>query len=229
MKKKILIVDNNQLMLMGLSRALNNPFLDVTTALTGENALEKIHSNSFDLCLLDVHLSDFNGLELMEVIKDSQPQTKIIIMTASHLDQRELSLYMQEYAIRGAFDFITKPFSVCEILDIVGIALKQKGDFQLNSGCRKNEADGKRKKARRPFVEGITFFLTVIHEGEERRWAMPAQSIDISDDGIGLLTQYPLKKSHIIGFGDDLDRKSGVVAWSLLQDKQNYRAGIKFA
>ena len=229
MKKKILIVDNNQLLLLGLSRALNNPFLEAVTAPSGANALEEINSNSFDLCLLDTHLSDFNSFDLLETINDSHPNTRIILMTTNHFDQREMNVNMQKTVTKGCYDVITKPFCVCDILDRVGIALKQRGDFQLNAGCRKNEADGKRKKVRRPFVEGITFFLTVIHEGEERRWAMPAQSIDISDDGIGLLTQYPLKKSHIIGFGDDLDRKSGVVAWSLRQDEQHYRAGIKFA
>ncbi|MEJ2268603.1 MAG: hypothetical protein P8Y04_02385 [Desulfobulbaceae bacterium] len=56
-----------------------------------------------------------------------------------------------------------------------------------------------------------------------------AQVVDISDRGIGLLSQYPLRESQVIGFDEKMNNRTGVVVWSKMMDEDNCRVGIRFA
>ncbi|MBU4261393.1 MAG: hypothetical protein KKC76_05870 [Proteobacteria bacterium] len=71
--------------------------------------------------------------------------------------------------------------------------------------------------------------MTMIVEGEAKRMAFQAKAFDFSEEGIGLLTDFPLRISQIIGFEAELGNRSGVVEWSSMVDEQTYRAGVKFA
>ena len=102
MDHNILVVDDNQLILYGLAKALRSNSYTVETASTAEMALKKLSFCSYDLCLLDINLQDINGLELMKMIKETYPNTKIIIMTASNLDSEELSEKILTAASKGA-------------------------------------------------------------------------------------------------------------------------------
>jgi len=229
-KKNILVVDDNELILLGLAKALRHESFEVATADTGARALEKLCACQYELCLLDIHLPDFNGLELMKFIKDMCPYTKVIIMSASYFNSSYLSQNIQEAITNGACDFVAKPFSLYEMTDVVRKALEQEDDFQ--SGSRftgSGFVKSRRKMPRKTFAGSLTFSMTMIVEGEVKRMTFQAKSVDHSEEGIGLLTDYPLKCSQIIGFDADLGNRSGVVVWSTGVDEQTYRAGVKFA
>jgi DNA-binding response OmpR family regulator len=230
-KEHILVVDDDELILFGLKKILTNKSFEVETAATASLAVEKIKKCPYGLCLLDIHLPDFNGLELMKIIKDICPETKVIIMTASYNDSNDdLSESIQLAIKNGACQFITKPFNLAEIPDIVERAIEDEENFHTGFRFVGNTfVEKKRKSPRAPYHESINFFMTVIDQGESKRWTMHAKSVDISDRGIGLLTNYPLKESQIISFGDDLANKMGVVVWSTMFDTNVCRAGIKFA
>jgi DNA-binding response OmpR family regulator len=228
--KNILVVDDNELILLGLAKALRHESFEVATADTGTMALEKLSSCQYDLCLLDIHLPDFTGLELMKFIKDMCPSTKVIIMTASCFNSSYLSKNMQEAIINGACHFVAKPFSLGEITDVVKKTLEEGDDFHASfrltgSGFVKS----RRKIIRKAITAGVTFSMTLIEEGETKRMAYQAKSVDLSEEGIGLMTDYPLKSSQIVGFGEELGNRSGVVVWSAMVNEQTYRAGVKFA
>ena len=229
-KKNILVVDDDKLILFGLEKVLKHKSFEVQTAATASKAVEKLSACPYDLCLLDIHLPDFDGLELMKIIKEICPKTKVIIMTASYVNCNDLSENIKVAIKNGACHFIPKPFNLCEVTDIVERVLKNNDNFHTgfrfvgNSFVKK-----KRKFPRTPYYESINFFITVIDQGETKRWTLQAKSVDISDSGIGLLTNYPLKESQVISFGDDLANKTGVVVWSTMFDSKVCRAGIKFA
>lgn len=229
--KNILLVDDDELVLFGLEKVLKHNAFEVTTAVSASKAVEKISGCPFDLCLLDVHLPDFNGLELMKIIKEMCPETRVIIMTASYVScNDELSENIKEAMKNGACHFMPKPFDLCEVTDIVERALKKNDNF--HTGFRlvgNNLVKKKRKSPRAPRNENIKFFMTVIDQGETKRWTLQAKSVDISESGIGLLTDYPLKESQVISFGADLANKTGVVVWSTMYDSKVCRAGVKFA
>ncbi|MBU0968646.1 MAG: response regulator [Proteobacteria bacterium] len=230
MHKNILIVDDNELILFGLAKALSHESFNVTTADTGTAALEKLSSCRYDLCLLDIHLPDFNGLDLMKFIKDMCPDTKVVIMSASYFNSATISEDLQQATSNGACRFVAKPFSLCEITEVVRTLLDQDKDFHAEFRSTGSVfGKGGREIQRRGFTDPITFSMTLIVEGETRRMSFQAKGLDLSEEGIGLLTDFPLKISQIIGFEAELNNRSGVVIWSEVVDEQTYRAGVKFA
>lgn len=108
--KKILIVDDQQMLLHGLEKALKTDTTEVTTTETGKIALTAIESSSYDLCFLDVFLPDISGVELLERFKELSPETKVIMMTAGAITNS-----MQEYIEENAYMFITKPFDLLQV------------------------------------------------------------------------------------------------------------------
>ena len=87
----------------------------------------------------------------------------------------------------------------------------------------------RRRVERKKWSRKIDYSVSVISGGEVRRRLFPAESIDLGDDGIGLLSLYPLKTGEVVSFSEDLENKSGVVVWSNMLDEHQCRAGIRFA
>lgn len=230
MAHNILIVDDNQLILYGLAKALKSNSYGVETASTAQKALKKLSHCAYDLCLLDINLPDFNGLELMKMIRDFYPSIKIIMTTASNLDSPVVSENINTAICNGACHFIAKPFNLCDVTDVVQKVLAEEKDFHTgfsfsNSGFEKKS----RKTPRLPCNEIITFEITVIDQGSSTRKSLETQAVDISDSGVGILSQFHLKESQIVGFDATMENKTGVVMWSKMVDEDNCRVGIRFA
>ena len=110
--KKILIVDDEPLILFGLSKTFGD-IAEVKTVRTGEEACEELAASNYDLCILDIYLPGMSGMEVLERIKQTPPWTKVMIMTAYADDQikrqvRKITPY-----------FFEKPFKLSEIREIV--------------------------------------------------------------------------------------------------------------
>ncbi len=229
-QSSILVVDDDQLLLYALARALKDDAHVVETADTATAAIKKVSECPFDLCLLDVYLPDLNGLELRKRIREICPETKFIIMTASCLDSSELSENNNKAIANGACHFIPKPFNLYELADMVQQVLAGKeivdtGSFFAGADFGKNS----RQKPRKPYREKIGFQMSVIDGGNYIRWSLEAQGVDISDSGIGFLSQVPLKESQVVGFDEKLGNRTGVVVWSKMVGDELCRTGIRFA
>lgn len=120
MIKRILIVDDEPLILQGLGEALERDFAEVNMVQTGEMALREISSSSYNLCFLDVCLPDMDGLEVMRRIKVMSPQTGVIIMTAGVVDED-----MKKTIEKNAYMFITKPFDLLQVRMVAKRALEE--------------------------------------------------------------------------------------------------------
>lgn len=231
MTKNILVIDDDKLICYGLKKALNHGSYEVETASTASEALMALTLCKYDLCLLDIRLPDVQGFQMMRIIKDICPRTKIIVMTASFvLQEKELCGQIKEAMRNGACYFIYKPFELRQLKDVVTRVLH--GDEKMSNGIDP-EPEGsvisQRKQQRKQTSDKIKYYISVINDGEVKRLPSEAETVDISDDGIGLVTPYPLKPTQIIGFDENLQKKSGVVVWSRLQDDNKCRAGIRFA
>ena len=112
--KRILIVDDDQLLLQGLERVFQNDvseaITEVATAETGEAALAKIASSLCHLCFLDISLPDMDGTEVLKKIRAISPETKVIMMTAGSINNA-----MKEAIEKIAYMFITKPFDLLQV------------------------------------------------------------------------------------------------------------------
>lgn len=230
MKNYILVVDDDQLIRYALAKGFKDSGHEVATAATALEALEKFTYCPHQLCLIDIHLADMNGLELMEIIREMCPKTKFIIMTASYHNPSVQNENYSPAIDDGSVSFFPKPFDLSDLRDMVRKMLRSDSPpaenfFVTIDGFVKSS----RKCLRKPCTEDICFQMSVIDGGRVRRRSLEAQAVDISATGIGLLTGYPLRESQVIGFDEKMDNKSGVVVWSEMIDAVMCRSGVKFA
>ena len=109
MPKKILLVDDEPLMLKGLKYSLEQEGYETLTAMDGEEALSVFAANQVDLVLLDVMLPKMDGIQVCQRIRE-QSNVPIIMLTAKGEDMDKI--LGLEY---GADDYMTKPFNVLEV------------------------------------------------------------------------------------------------------------------
>ncbi|MCI1931453.1 MAG: response regulator transcription factor [Clostridia bacterium] len=109
MPYKILVVDDEKLIVKGIKFSLEQDGMSVEAAYDGEEALEAIKTNKFDLVVLDVMLPKMNGLEVCQQTRGFS-QVPIIMVTAKGEDMDKIMGL--EY---GADDYIVKPFNILEL------------------------------------------------------------------------------------------------------------------
>lgn len=223
MFRKILIVDDEELILSGLSKCLANDNTGIKTVSTGADALQEISSCPYDLCFLDVFLPDMNGIEVMKKIRKLSPATKVVIMTA-HDVNGDMSKDIKD----NSFNFIGKPFDLAQVRAITELALGSDGTVRGNSITRKTETKEERQFARKSFARSINYFAGVFENGELKVLNLKGEVIDISEGGIGIKTDYNLNPGYMIRFSSDLIPQAvGLVKWSM-SFKESFRVGIEF-
>ena len=109
MGKKILVVDDEKLIVKGIRFSLEQDGMEVDCAYDGEEALEYAENNKYDLILLDVMLPKLTGFEVCQQIREFS-NVPIIMLTAKSEDMDKI--LGLEY---GADDYITKPFNILEV------------------------------------------------------------------------------------------------------------------
>jgi DNA-binding response OmpR family regulator len=112
--KKILIVDDEPVVLAALSCNLRSRGVEVVTASRLESAEAALDKYFFDLVIADIRMSGIlgvEGLELLSYVKKHAPKTKVIILSGSGSD--DLRMQAME---RGADHFCTKPLNIMEMM-----------------------------------------------------------------------------------------------------------------
>ena len=109
MAKKVLVVDDEKLIVKGIRFSLEQDDMEVDCAYDGEEALEKVRANKYDIVLLDIMLPKLTGLEVCQQIREFS-NVPVIMLTAKGDDMDKI--LGLEY---GADDYITKPFNILEV------------------------------------------------------------------------------------------------------------------
>jgi len=160
MKKKILVVDDEPSILELIEYNLESNDYQVTTATDGEMALDKANSDEFDLMLLDQMLPKMSGIEVLKKMRKSGNLTPVIFLTA--LDSEDNKI---EGLISGADDYITKPFSIKELLARIEVVLRRTSheaktkDFQLNTDVKSLIIDGNEISLTKKEYELLEFLI----------------------------------------------------------------------
>ena len=112
---KVLIVEDDELKRLTLVEDITEAGYDVTSASSGESALEHLQQHAFDLVITDLKMPGMDGIELLRTIREERnPGTEVIMMTAFG------TIPLAVEAIRlGALDFITKPFDNRQLLPLL--------------------------------------------------------------------------------------------------------------
>ncbi len=117
----ILVVDDEKSMREFLSIMLEKEEHSVTTAATGETAVNLVQDKVFDLVITDIRMRRADGIEVLEAVKETSPDTPVVMMTA-YASAETAVLAMK----KGAYDYISKPFNIEDLLLIIKNALDRK-------------------------------------------------------------------------------------------------------
>ena len=157
MAKRVLVVDDEKLIVKGIRFSLEQDGMDVECAYDGEEALAMAKENQYDIILLDLMLPKLSGLEVCQQIREFS-NVPIIMLTAKNDDMDKIMGL--EY---GADDYITKPFNILEVKARIKAIIrrtskkeeKQKNDAIIEAGDFRMDCDG-----RRVFIAGKEINLT---------------------------------------------------------------------
>jgi two-component system response regulator PilR (NtrC family) len=122
MKIRILVVDDELSMREFLSILLEREGYQVETAGSAEEALRQMETSLFDLVLSDVQMPGLGGIELLSRIKKLSPETGVLMITAFSAAEQAV-----EAMKLGAYDYISKPFKIEEIKQLIKNALEKQG------------------------------------------------------------------------------------------------------
>ena len=111
MKTRVLVVDDEKEFVETLSERLSLRNYDVTTSLSGDDAVEEVKNHLFDVIILDVLMPGMSGIETLREIKQIKPLTEVIMLTGHATVETAI-----EGLKLGALDFLLKP---CETEDLV--------------------------------------------------------------------------------------------------------------
>ncbi|APX72309.1 response regulator transcription factor [Companilactobacillus allii] len=142
MQKRILIVDDEPSILELIEYNLTSKGYDTDVADNGEDALNKILMEKFDLVLLDQMLPKLSGIEILKKIRSVGNLTPVIFLTAVDAEENKI-----EGLVSGADDYITKPFSIKELLARIEVVLRrtassEKTKFALNKAAKSLTING---------------------------------------------------------------------------------------
>jgi DNA-binding NtrC family response regulator len=132
----ILVVEDKDSVRGMLAEALTAKGHDVDVARNGHSAIEKARQNRFDLVLTDLKLPEMDGLQVLSAVKENDPETTVIVMTAYGTIETAV-----EAMKKGAYDFLTKPLDPQHLGVLVDRALENRRLLAENSLLRKELAD----------------------------------------------------------------------------------------
>ena len=121
MAKKVLVVDDEKLIVKGIRFSLEQDGMEVDWAYDGEEALEKAKASNYDMVLLDIMLPKMDGFEVCQAIREFSDMP-IMMLTAKGDDMDKI--LGLEY---GADDYITKPFNILEVKARIKAIMRRTG------------------------------------------------------------------------------------------------------
>lgn len=128
MAKRVLVVDDEKLIVKGIRFSLEQDGMEVDSAYDGEEALNLAKSNPYDMVLLDIMLPKMDGFEVCQAIREFS-NMPIVMLTAKGDDMDKI--LGLEY---GADDYITKPFNILEVKARIKAIMRRTGGSKEKSG-----------------------------------------------------------------------------------------------
>jgi len=132
----ILVVEDKDSLRRMLADALVAKGHEVEVARNGNSAIEKSKENRYDLVLTDLRLPEMDGLQVLDAVKQNNPETQVIVMTAYGTVETAV-----EAMRKGAYDFLTKPFDPDHLSVLIDRALENRRLLAENSLLRQELAD----------------------------------------------------------------------------------------
>ena len=128
---KILVVDDEKLIVKGISFSLQADGMEVDAAYDGESALQKIREKSYDLVILDLMLPGMDGMEVCQAVREFS-DVPIIMLTAKLEDMNKILAFD-----KGVDDYLTKPFNILEVKARIKAILRRNQKLSVDTESRR--------------------------------------------------------------------------------------------
>ena len=192
--KRVLIVEDNADLALGLQRNLEREGHQVRVAETAAAALALAQGEAPDLVVLDLGLPDRDGYWVLERLREGGCQTPVLILSARGLEADKVRGFRL-----GADDYVTKPFGVVELMARVGVHLRRTGPA-LASGALSDDA----LRAR--------YDLTDRQIEVARRLALGASNAEVADSlGISTFTARNHTEQVLLKLGASTRARVGAI------------------
>ena len=127
MKGRILVADDEEIVIQSCLRVLSGGGFQVDAARDGLEALKAIDENGYDVLILDIKMPKMNGMEVLQRVKEAHPDIDVIMITGLH----EIETAVAAMKL-GAFDYLPKPFEPEELELVVARAFERRQLLQEN-------------------------------------------------------------------------------------------------
>src|SRR5210317_2560144 len=127
MKKRILIADDEEIVIRSCVRILSEDEYQIETAQNGIEAIEKVAQNDYDMLILDIMMPKMTGMEVLQRVKETHPDIDVIMITGlNEIDSAVKAMKL------GALDYLPKPFDPEEFELVVERAFERRKLLQEN-------------------------------------------------------------------------------------------------
>ena len=133
MKGRILIVDDEQIVLRSCLRILRSEDYEIDTAGDGLSALGMVNENAYDVLILDIKMPKMDGIEVLRRVKEARPDIDVIMITGLH----DIGTAVQAMKL-GALDYLPKPFEPDQLKALIAKAFDRRA---LREGTLGQESD----------------------------------------------------------------------------------------
>jgi DNA-binding NtrC family response regulator len=132
MRKRILIADDEEIVIRSCLRILPEEKFEIETVSNGLEAIEKIAENEYDMLILDIMMPKMTGMEVLQRVKETHPDIDVIMITG--LNQIDTAVEAMKL---GAFDYLPKPFDPEELELVVDRAFERRQLLQENVNLKR--------------------------------------------------------------------------------------------
>jgi DNA-binding response OmpR family regulator len=119
---RLLLVDDEEGYVNTLAKRMARRNIEVSTALSGAEGIQRLRQQEFDVAILDLKMTDMDGIDVLRVFKMMDPKMPVIMVTG-HGSERAA----REGLALGAFDYLTKPCELEELVKKIREACQQGG------------------------------------------------------------------------------------------------------
>ncbi|MFH1242424.1 MAG: response regulator [Pseudomonadota bacterium] len=117
---RLLLIDDEEGFVTVLSNRLTKRGIDIRIAFSGSKAIQTLRRQDFDVAVLDLKMEDMDGIEVLKIFKKMVPEMPVIMLTGHGSEQAA-----REGIEYGAFDYLTKPCDIEELVEKIRDAVQQ--------------------------------------------------------------------------------------------------------
>jgi DNA-binding NtrC family response regulator len=121
-RTRLLLVDDEEGYVHVLANRLSKRNIDVKKTYSGQQAIQAMRQEDFDVAVLDLKMEDMDGIEVLKILKKMDPRLEVIMLTGHGSEQAA-----RDGMEFGAFDYLTKPCELEELLEKIREAVKHRG------------------------------------------------------------------------------------------------------